>query len=165
MISLINILEDIRKDFLKEQYKDSVVLTRRFVLEKNNIIIVSLYKNTGLCEIAIEIPEKITIEELNSIPKWKGMEEKCEMLSDKIGSRRRRCLSFEQLRGYDQAIFINVMQDICDALKYVDKEKCVSIVKKTLQKWSIFFQLEKNYVLSANVQQGLYSVNYGFLKK
>ena len=157
MISLINILEDIRKDFLKEQYKDSVVLTRRFVLEKNNIIIVSLYKNTGLCEIAIEIPEKITIEELNSIPKWKGMEEKCEMLSDKIGSRRRRCLSFEQLRGYDQAIFINVMQDICDALKYVDKEKCVSIVKKTLQKWSIFFQLEKNYVLSANVQQGLYS--------
>ena len=157
MISLINILEDIKNDFMKEQYKNSRVLTRRFVLGKDNIIFVSLYKNTGLCEIDMEIPEKITVEELNLIPKWKGMEGKCNVISEKTGFRSARYLSFEQLKGYDQAIFINVMQDVCDALRYVDKENCVSTVKKILQKWSIFFQFEKDYVLSANVQQGLYS--------
>lgn len=155
MISLINILEDIKNDFVKEQYTNSIVLTRRFVLARDNIISVSLNKNTVLCEIGIEIPEETTLEELNSLPKWKGMEGKDNLISEKTGTKR--VLSFEQLEGYDQAIFINVMQDVCNDLGPIDKKFCVSTVKRTLQKWSVFFQFEKDYVLSANVQQGLYS--------
>lgn len=155
MISLINILEDIKNDFVKDQYKNSIVLTRRFILAKDNIILVTLNKNTMLCEIGIEIPEKTTLEELNLLPRWKGMEGKDNLVSEKTGTKR--VLSFEQLEGYDQEIFVNVMQDVCDELEFVNKKDCVSTVKRTLQKWSVFFQLEKDYVLSANVQQGLYS--------
>lgn len=155
MISLTNVLEDIKNDFLKEQYINSFVLTRRLVLAKDNIISVSLNKNKMLCEIGIEIPEDTTSEELNSLPKWKGMEEKDNLISEKNGTKR--VLSFNQLEGYDQAIFVNVMQNLCDDLEFVEKKGCVSTIKRTLQKWSVFFQFEKDYVLSANVQQGLYS--------
>ena len=155
MISLINVIENIKNDFAKEQYRNSIVLTRRYVLAKENVISVSLNKNTGLCEMSIDIPEKTTSEELNSLPKWKGMEGKDNIVSPKTGTKR--ILSFEQLQGYDQAIFVNVMQDVCENLECVDKEGCVSTVKKTLQKWRVFFQFEKDYVLSTNVQQGLYS--------
>lgn len=155
MISLINVIEDIKNDFAKDQYTNSIVLTRRFVLAKDNIISVSLNKNTVLCEIGIEIPEETTLEELNSLPRWKGMEGKDNLVSEKTGTKR--VLSFEQLEGYDQSIFVNVMQDVCDELSLVDKKGCVSTIKRTLQKWCVFFQFEKDYVLSANVQQGLYS--------
>ncbi len=155
MISLINVLEDIKNDFVKDQYKNSIVLTRRFILAKDNIISVTLNKKKMLCEIGIEISGETTLEELNSLPRWKGMEGKDILVSEKTGTKR--VLSFEQLKGYDQVIFVNVMQDVCDELEFVDKKDCVSTVKRTLQKWSVFFQLEKDYVLSANVQQGLYS--------
>ena len=152
MISLTNILEDIKNDFVKEQYRNSIVLTRRFVLAKGNVISVSMNKNTDLCGIGIDIPDETTYEELNSLPKWKG---KDNNVTEKTGTKR--VLSFEQLEGYDQTIFVNVMKDVCDNLEFVDKRGGVSTIKYTLQKWSVFFQFEKDYVLSANVQQGLYS--------
>lgn len=155
MISLTNILEDIKNDFVKEQYRNSIVLTRRFVLAKGNVISVSMNKNTDLCCIGIDIPDETTYEELNSLPKWKGMEGKDNIVTEKTGTKR--VLSFEQLEGYDQTIFVNVMKDVCDNLEFVDKRCSVSTIKYTLQKWSVFFQFEKDYVLSANVQQGLYS--------
>ena len=155
MISLTNILEDIKNDFVKEQYRNSIVLTRRFVLAKGNVISVSMNKNTDLCGIGIDIPDETTYEELNSLPKWKGMEGKDNKKKKKTGTKR--VLSFEQLEGYDQTIFVNVMKDVCDNLEFVDKRGGVSTIKYTLQKWSVFFQFEKDYVLSANVQQGLYS--------
>ena len=155
MISLTNILEDIKNDFVKEQYRNSIVLTRRFVLAKGNVISVSMNKNTDLCGIGIDIPDETTYEELNSLPKWKGMEGKDNIVTEKTGTKR--VLSFEQLEGYDQTIFVNVMKDVCDNLEFVDKRSSVSTIKYTLQKWSVFFQFEKDYVLSANVQQGLYS--------
>lgn len=155
MISLTNILEDIKNDFVKEQYRNAIVLTRRFVLAKGNVISVSMNKNTDLCGIGIDIPDETTYEELNSLPKWKGMEGKDNIVTEKTGTKR--VLSFEQLEGYDQTIFVNVMKDVCDNLEFVDKRGGVSTIKYTLQKWSVFFQFEKDYVLSANVQQGLYS--------
>ena len=155
MISLINVLEDIKKDFGKEQYTNSIALTRRFVLTKGNIITVSMNKNTELCEIRIKIPEETTSEELKAFPKWKGMDENDNIISKE--SENERWLSFEQLDGYDREIFFRVMQDVCDALELIDKKSNVSTVKRTLQKWSVFFQFEKEYVLSVNAQQGLYS--------
>ena len=149
MISLISVLEDIKRDFLQDQYNNSIVLTRRFVLAKDNIISISLHKNSWLCEVGIVIPDETTVEELNSLPKWKGME-------GKSNGCMTRYLSFEQLEGYDQAIFVNVMQDVCNDIEYIDMKSCVVNVKKTLQKWSVFFQFEKDYVLSVNAQQGLY---------
>lgn len=154
MISLTNVLDDIEKDFLKAQYRNAIILTRRLVLSKDNVISVSLNKNTSLCEIGISIPEETTSEELNSLPKWKGMEGKDNIVSEKEGTKR--VLSFEQLEGYDQSIFVNVMQDVCKNIEFVNKKSCVLTIKRTLQKWSVFFQLEKEYVLSANTQQGLY---------
>lgn len=155
MISLTNILGDIKNDFVKEQYRNSIVLTRRFVLAKGNVISVSMNKNTDLCGIGIDIPDETTYEELNSLPKWKGMEGKDNIVTEKTGTKR--VLSFEQLEGYDQTIFVNVMKDVCDNLEFVNKRSSVSTIKYTLQKWSVFFQFEKDYVLSVNVQQGLYS--------
>lgn len=155
MISLINILEDIKKDFLKEQYANSAVLTRKIVLEKGNVILISWCKDVELCEIGIGIPDEVVAEELKTFPKWKGMEGKVSVISGE--GEKRELLCFEQLEGYDQAIFINVMQDVCNDLEFVGEKNCVSTVKRTLQKWSVFFQFEKDYVLPVNSQQGLYS--------
>ncbi len=154
MISLINVIEDIISDFDKKQYEDSIALTRRYTLFRGNVISVSFNKKTELCEIAIDIPEETTSEALNSLPKWKGMEKKDYSVSENTG--RKRVLLFEQLEGYDRSIFVNVMQDVCENLEFLDKESCVVAVKKTLQKWSVFFQFEKDYVLPINSQQGLY---------
>lgn len=162
MISLNSILDDIKDDFKKPQYVNSVVLSRRFVLARENIITVALNKNTMLCEVAVEIPNDISLDELNSLPKWKGMEEKSTMVPD--GGKTSRYLAFKQLDGYDSSIFVKVMQDVCDEVDQVVMEKCVPTIKATLQKWSTFFQFERDYVLSSNAQQGLYGELW-FLEK
>ena len=68
MISLTNILEDIKNDFVKEQYRNSIVLTRRFVLAKGNVISVSMNKNTDLCGIGIDISQRNHINPLSYQP-------------------------------------------------------------------------------------------------
>jgi len=162
MISLNSIVEDIKEDFKKPQYVNSVALSRRFVLANDNIVTVAFNKNTMLCEVAIEIPNETSLDELNALPKWKGMEEKSTIVPD--GGRMSRYLSFNQLDGYDSSIFITLMQDVCDEIDKVGIEKCIATIKATLQKWSIFFQFDRDYVLSANAQQGLYGELW-FLEK
>ncbi len=162
MILLNSILEEIRNDFTKSQYSGSVVLSRRFVLSKGNVINISLNKNSELSEIAIVIPQSTSLEELNTLPKWKGMEEKSSLVSN--GGQTVKYVIFNQLEGYDKSIFVMVMQDVCTELDKSENTKCVSVIKNTLKKWNTFFQFERDYVLSANAQQGLYGELF-FLEK
>lgn len=154
MVSLINVISDIESDFNEKLYIESKALTRRFILKRGNIFFVTVEKKTKLCEVSFGISEDITNAELNSLPQWKGMEEICIMVPNDNEVNRR--LVFKQLEGYDRAIFIKVMQDLIDAIDDVSKEHCIATIKKTLQKWSVFFRFEKNYILSENAQQGLY---------
>lgn len=154
MISLINVISDIENDFAEKLYSESKALTRRFILNRGNKFFVTIEKKTKLCEVAFVISEDTNNDELNSLPKWKGMEEICVVVPSDNEEKRR--LVFKQLEGYDRAIFIRVMQDLIDAIDDISKEKCVVAIKNTLQKWSIFFRFEKNYILSENAQLGLY---------
>lgn len=158
MIYLTNIFKDIVLDFDKVQYKDSAILSRRFVLKRGTVILISVYKNEMLCETSISIPENITVESLNSIPKWKGMEEKMSTIIDDNVSRH--FLSFKQMNDYDKKIFFLVMQDVIESINDCKEDNVIIRVKEVLVKWNTFFQFDKNYILSDNVQQGLYGELY-----
>lgn len=44
MIFLTNVYNDIIGDFVKEQYKESKVLSRRFEFKDNVVMLISVYK-------------------------------------------------------------------------------------------------------------------------
>lgn len=158
MIYLTNIFKDIVLDFDKVQYIDSTILSRRFVLKRGTIILISVYKYNMLCEISISIPRNMSVESLNSIPKWKGMEEKISRIID---NNVERCfLSFKQINNYDKKIFFLVMQDIMESISDCKDNNIVFCIKEVLIKWNTFFQFDKNYILSDTVQQGLYGELY-----
>lgn len=162
MIFLTNVYKDITSDFEKEQYKDSNILSRRFTFKDDVIILVSVYRKNLICEISVSIPNEVSVETLNAMPKWKGMEEEICLIFDK--GIKKNFLSFKQIEDYERKIFFLVMQDIVDALKECGKQKVMTRIKEVLIKWNTFFQFDKNYILSNNVQQGLYGELY-FLEK
>lgn len=82
MIFLTNVYNDIIGDFVKEQYKESKVLSRRFEFKDNVVMLISVYKNSQLCEVSVGIDDNVTSGFLNSMPKWKGMEERMSELYD-----------------------------------------------------------------------------------
>ena len=61
---------------------------------------------------------------------------------------------------FDKKIYFIVMQDIIDTLYESSKNEILNKIKAVLIKWNVFFQFDKDYVLSDNVQQGLYGELY-----
>ena len=74
MISLTNVLDDMRKDFTKDAYKTSKVITRQFSGTSGSRIDINLYKSDDACEISIMLPADVEKDDLKKIPSWKGME-------------------------------------------------------------------------------------------
>lgn len=101
MIFLTNVYNDIIGDFVKEQYKESKVLSRRFEFKDNVVMLISVYKNSQLCEVSVGIDDNVTSGFLNSMPKWKGMEERMSELYDD-NNRKRKFLSFKQMEDFDK---------------------------------------------------------------
>ena len=159
MIFLTNVYNDIIGDFVKEQYKESKILSRRFEFKDNVVMLISVYKNSQLCEVSVAIDDNVTSVFLNSMPKWKGMEERMSELYDD-NNRKRKFLSFKQMEDFDKKIYFIVMQDIIDTLYESSKNEILNKIKAVLIKWNVFFQFDKDYVLSDNVQQGLYGELY-----
>jgi hypothetical protein len=155
MISLTNVLEDITLDFKKTEYAEASALSRSFVLAKSNKVTVSLFRKDNSCELAVMIPFDVSNEMLSSLPKWKGMETKTSIMGE--GAESQKYIEFHQLEGYDQSIFLCLMQNIIEELNFVEFSSSIITIKEVLKKWSVFFQFEKEYVLSANAQQGLYA--------
>lgn len=158
MIFLTNVYSDIVNDFTKEQYKESNILSRRFVLKDNIVVLISVYKLAHLCELSISLDNDITTNALNTIPNWKGMEERLLEIYDE--GEKKKFLSFKQVADFDEKIYFIVMQDIIDSLYTASNEEVLNYVKEVLVKWNVFFQFDKDYVLSDNVQQGLYGELY-----
>lgn len=150
---LINIHKDILDDFSKDLYANSDVLYRKFTLKGGTILLVTVYKRLELTEISFSLME-YNPQLIKKLPKWKGMEEK--VISGIANEQDTPFLSFVQTEDYDKDIFFTVMQDLINNVNAVNEAKMISSVKETLEKWNVFFQFEKDYVLSENVQQGLY---------
>lgn len=74
MIFLTNVYNDIIGDFVKEQYKESKVLSRRFEFKDNVVMLISVYKNSQLCEVSVAIDDNVTSVFLNSMGKTKERE-------------------------------------------------------------------------------------------
>lgn len=158
MIFLIDIFNDIADDFNKSQYVGSSVLSRKFILNENTTLLVSVYRSNMICEVSVQMPDDTNVDSLKSIPKWKGMEEKLSMIhNDGIGQV---FLSFKQLEDFDKKIFFVVLQDIVETLIEQPEKETIFLIKEILLKWNTFFQFDKNYILSENVQQGLYGELY-----
>ncbi len=158
MICLINVFNDIMADFEKSQYANSTVLSRSFILKGKTILIISAYKNSRSCQIRFLISSDMKPVTLKKLPKWKGMQQKIGTIYDEGISKQ--FLEFKQLDDYDKKIFFIVMQDIVDSVDNASNEEIVLPIKEVLNKWNIFFQFEKDYVLAENVQQGLYGELY-----
>lgn len=43
-------------------------------------MLISVYKKSQLCEVSVAIDDNVTSAFLNSMPKWKGMEERMSEL-------------------------------------------------------------------------------------
>lgn len=160
---LINIFDDIQKDFYKEQYTSSNVLSRRFELHNKIVILANVYKNSSVCEVGYLLPQEFSLYILKDLPNWKGMEQRVSKIMD--NGRMSQFLIFQQLECYEYKIFSIVMQNIIDEIEKIKSVKnVINTIKETLIKWSTFFQFEKEYVLSDNKQQGLYCELF-FLEK
>lgn len=154
MICLTKVYDDIILDFNQEHYFNSNILSRRLVLKNKLILLVSVYRNENKCEISISIPNNVTAQSFISLPKWKGMEENLLNVLDE--ETVKQFLSFKQINDFDIKIFLLVMQDLINSVDVCNETNVVNCIKGTLVKWSTFFQLDRNYVLSDNIQQGLY---------
>lgn len=157
MPCLIKVHGDILNDFEKDIYAKSEVLYRKFILKGGTILLIAVYKRLDITEIAFSLPE-FNPQLIKNLPKWKGMQEK--VISGFTNEENTPFLSFVQSKEYDKKIFFTIMQDLMDHITVVDNAKIFFIIKETLEKWSIFFQFEKEYVLSPNAQQGLYGELY-----
>lgn len=156
---LTNIFEDISQDFHKPQYSDAKVLSRRYILKNRCSIQLNLNRESRLCEVGYLLPESYNVNELMKIPKWKGMEKRVSTFTE--NSSTKQYLFFTQLEGYEPRIFLILMQEICDNINDCDDlSKLIYIIHIVLNKWSIFFQDERELVLTVNKQQGLYSELY-----
>lgn len=153
MPCLINVYKDILCDFNKEIYSNSEVLYRNIILKNGALVILSVYKSNKLSEVSFAIPG-LNAQIIKKLPKWKGMEEK--IMSGVTQQEDIPFLVFLQSEEYDKSIYFTVMQDLIDSINDIDPSKLIGRIKDTLEKWSVFFQFEKNYVLSDNAQQGLY---------
>lgn len=157
MLCLINIYNDILSDFQKSVYSNSNALSRRFELKGKTIILVSAYKSSGLAEISLSIYNN-NPDSVGKLPKWKGMNEHVGIIRDNQSDRL--FVSFKQSEDYDRKIYFTIMQDIVDSIEFVIEKDMLFTLRETLIKWSVFFEFEKNYVLSDSVQQGLYGELY-----
>lgn len=157
MICLTNVYKEIMEDFANESYLGSEVLFRKFKLKNNIIVLISVYRSSSLAEVSFSLMD-CDSNIVKFLPKWKGMEERVIAgLSENVNQL---FLSFIQSEEYNKKIYFLVLQDILDNLSKVESSKMLSTIKKTLENWKVFFQFEKNFVLSDNVQQGLYGELY-----
>ena len=137
------------KDYLAESYKNAKIITRKLSLAGGNTVNVSLYREDFFCELSVLLPEDFDIEELKTLPSWKGME--INLLKTPENE-----LGFKQLGGYDRHIFLLVMQSVVDSIEFIGAERIVEEIKNALIKWNAFFKRDSQVVLSAIEQQGLY---------
>lgn len=157
MPCLINIYNDILKDFSKEIYNKSKVLSRSLKMKGGTILLISVYRESLLAEISLSIYND-DCKSIGKLPKWKGMDERVSFI--KYGQGERLFISFRQSKDYDQKIYFTIIQDIVNEIKDITEKDMIYKLKEVLYKWSTFFEFEKEYVLSNNAQQGLYSELY-----
>lgn len=149
MISLIDVLEEMKNDFNNDLYKSSKVITRHFSLAFGGEINVNLYKIDDLCEVSFLLPIGVKADQLKKLPSWQGMEMHYLIGSDNY-------LEFKQVKDYDRRIFIQVMQDAVDMVEMSGFEKIVESLMVVLTRWSTFFKRDSQTELSLIEQQGLY---------
>lgn len=157
MICLINVFDDILKDFHKEEYVNSKVLSRRFELKGKIVLLVTSYKSLELAEISLSISEN-DVDKTSKLPKWKGMLQKVERIRD--NQIDKLFISFKQSEEYDKKIYLTILQDIVESINEVEEKNVLYVLENVLNKWKTFFEFENNYVLSENAQQGLYGELY-----
>lgn len=149
MISLTNILEEMKIDYSKELYKASKVITRQFSFVTGSKVNINLYKSDDACEISFLLPKEIETDSLKKIPSWKGMEVHFVPGTDNY-------LEFKQTGDYDRRIFAQVMQDVIDSVESAGLNGTIVAIIDVLTKWSAFFKRNEMTTLSMIEQQGLY---------
>lgn len=149
MISLTNILEEMKADYAKDLYKLSKVITRQFSFTTGSRVNINLYKSDDACEISFLLPSDVQTDSLKKIPSWKGMEVRYLPSTENY-------LEFKQVGNYDRRIFVQVMQDVINAVELVGVNKTIVGITNVLNKWSAFFKREEQTTLSMIEQQGLY---------
>ena len=149
MISLINILDEMKNDYSKELYSSSKVITRQFAFSTGSKVNINLYKLDDACEISFLLPSDVDTDSFRKIPSWKGMEIHYLSSADNY-------LEFKQVGNYDRRIFVQVMQDVIDAVELAGLSRTIFSVIDVLSKWSSFFKRNEQTTLSEIEQQGLY---------
>ena len=149
MISLINVLDEMKNDYNKDLYSSSKVITRQFAFSTGSKVNINLYKIDDACEISFLLPSNVDTDSFKKIPSWKGMEIRYLPSAENY-------LEFKQVGCYDRRIFVQVMQDVIDAVELAGLSRIISSIINVLSKWSLFFKRNEQTTLSEIEQQGLY---------
>lgn len=149
MISLTNILEEMKSDYSKDLYRLSKVITRQFSFATGSRVNINLYKSDDACEISFLLPRDVETDSFKKIPSWKGMEIRYLPSAENY-------LEFKQVGSYDRRIFVQVMQDVIDAVELAGLSRTITAIIDVLSKWSSFFKRDEQTTLSMIEQQGLY---------
>lgn len=163
MSCLNNLFNDIINDFSKEQYKNQIILSRRFVLD-NDIVLIAYFNNyQKKKELSIKISNNFNRDVVAKYPDWKGISVRISEITN--GDDKGLYLSFPQLENSDENIYDAILEDVIENLKETNGfEQVINTVGKVLVKWKQFFKTHNQLVMTDIRQQGLYA-ELVFLKK
>lgn len=163
MSYLNNLFNEIINDFSKEQYKNQIILSRRFVLD-NDIVLIAYFNNyQKKKELSIKISNNFNRDVVAKYPDWNGISVRISEIAN--GNDKGLYLSFPQLENSDENIYDAILEDVIENLKVISGvDQVINTVGKVLVKWKQFFKIHNQLVMADVRQQGLYA-ELIFLKK
>lgn len=157
MIDIKNVLRSIDQDPRLNDINATPTLVARLISSHSAVqLIAAVSKNDKKRHLLIAIPEKLSPEKLENLPKWYGLSIEQEQLTI-LDIRTMWFLILKHTNDSDKDIFEAVIYNICEELLLLnDRENMLSALIKTLDKWKYFFTLYSREGLSPTEQQGLY---------
>lgn len=147
---------NIEADFILPIYADKKKLSRSKILENSIRTIFFVDKDRRTREFGVKLEKNYSIEIINSLPKWNGIEICVERMHD-YEQDTYDCIVFQQLDDYEKYIFEIIVDDIYNALNCLSNtEKITATIMGILIKWKKFFLIQQEIKMSEIKQQGLY---------
>lgn len=151
---LTKLFLEIEEDFIKAQYKNMTILSRKLVLQNGVIVIVYFNKKSKIREVSIKLINEEEKNMVKELPKLEGFNFYIGNINS--GEDEGVYLVFKQLEDYEAYIYEVVMADLIKELENLNGNKFIKRVKKLISKWNKFFILKKEIIISDIKQQGLY---------
>lgn len=149
---LSKLFDDLKQDFLLNEYAGKESLSRKIILDNDIQIIAYLSRSNMRRQIAIvfnQIEDYIKISNINGI--------KFELQDIFENNNMYSCMLISQSND-EYNIFEIVVNSIIQELKKLQtNNKIINVIQNSILNWKRFFERDNKIIMSENVQQGLYA--------